>query len=134
MAIRELAPKGLPKSLQPATPVEKVRLKLITAKDSVNVKSITSSDRDQKSFLTICLLIATTGLLTMFGLNMALTQGAFKVKALKIEVIEINEIREAALSNVARISAPEVLATSATKLGMIPSNKPFFIDLNEVRD
>ena len=70
----------------------------------------------------------------MFGLNMALTQGAFKVKALKIEVIEINEIREAALSNVARISAPEVLATSATKLGMIPSNKPFFIDLNEVRD
>jgi hypothetical protein len=134
MAIRELAPKALPKTPQRTTSAEKVRLRLITAKDLVNVKSITSKDRDQKSFLTICLLIATTGLLTMFALNIALTQGAFKVKALKIEVIEINELREAALSNVARISAPEVLASSATKLGMIPSSKPYFITLNEVKD
>jgi hypothetical protein len=134
MAIRELAPKALPKPSHRSTSVNKVRLRIVTAKDLVNVKSITSRDRDQKSFLTICLLIAPAGLLTMFGLNIALTQGAFKVKALKIEVIEINELREAALSNVARISSPEVLASSATNLGMVPSSKPYFINLNEVKD
>jgi hypothetical protein len=77
----------------------------------------------------ICLSLTTAGLLAMFGLNMALTEGAFKVKELKLQVIEMNELREAALTQVSTISSPENLAQSATRLGMIASTTPHFLQL-----
>lgn len=65
----------------------------------------------------------------MFSLNMALTEGAFTVRALKLEVIEMKELRQAALTEVAQISAPDRLAQSAKSLGMIASGKPRFIEI-----
>lgn len=65
----------------------------------------------------------------MFGLNMALTEGAFTVRTLKLEVIEMKELRQAALTEVAYVSSPERLAQSATRLGMVPSGKPRFLQI-----
>ncbi len=65
----------------------------------------------------------------MFGLNMALTEGAFTVRALKLEVIEMKELRQAALTEVAQVSAPDRLAQSARTLGMVPSGKPRFLEI-----
>lgn len=97
---------------------------------NINVRSITSVEREQKSFAIICLSIATAGLLAMFGLNMALTEGAFRVKELKLQVVEMNELREAALTQVSTVSSPERLAQSATRLGMVPSTTPHFLQLS----
>ena len=65
----------------------------------------------------------------MFALNMALTEGAFNVRALKLEVIEMKELRQAALTEVAQISAPDRLAQQARNLGMVASSKPRFIEI-----
>ncbi|MBM3720245.1 MAG: hypothetical protein FJW51_06430, partial [Actinobacteria bacterium] len=119
MAIREIQPvqKPEPRALPSSKPrgQRSIRLSLVPQLPSIdfsnlNVRSITSVERAQKSFAMICLSLAVAGLLAMFGLNMALTEGAFKVKALKLEVIEMNELREAALTQVSTISSPERLA------------------------
>ena len=65
----------------------------------------------------------------MFALNMALTEGAFTVRALKLEVIEMKELRQAALTEVALVSAPDRLAQSAQSLGMVASGNPRFIEI-----
>ncbi|MEY3344356.1 MAG: hypothetical protein EBX97_00980 [Actinobacteria bacterium] len=138
MAIREIQSRPRPESR--ALPQGKpkgqrsLRLSLVPQLPSIdlsnlNVRSITSVEREQKSFAMICLSLTTAGLLAMFGLNMALTEGAFKVKELKLQVIEMNELREAALTQVSTISSPENLAQSATRLGMIASTTPHFLQL-----
>jgi len=140
MAIREIQPvqKPEPRALPSSKPrgQRSIRLSLVPQLPSIdfsnlNVRSITSVERAQKSFAMICLSLAVAGLLAMFGLNMALTEGAFKVKALKLEVIEMNELREAALTQVSTISSPERLAQSATRLGMVASTTPHFLQLAE---
>lgn len=105
------------------------RLSLVPPLSQLSVRAITREDRDARSFVTICALIATVGLMTMFGLNMALTEGAFKVRELKLQVIEMKELRQAALTEVAHVSSPERLALSAERLGMIPSGKPRFLQI-----
>lgn len=138
MAIREIQPSQRPDRNAPAQSKPKkerqVRLSLVPQLPSIdfsnlNIRSITSVEREQKSFAIICMSLAIAGLLSMFGLNMALTEGAFKVKELKLQVIEMNELREAALTQVSTISSPEILAQSASRLGMVPSTTPRFLQL-----
>ena len=75
--------------------------------------------------------ILSLGLLGLLGINILLGNDAVRIRELKLEAIAINEEREAALREVARISTPENLATRATTLGMIPSTTPRFLDLSE---
>jgi hypothetical protein len=79
----------------------------------------------------ICVAIATAGLTAMFTLNIALTEGAFTVRALKLEVIEMKELRQAALTELAYVSSPDRLARSAEMLGMVASGSPRFIEIND---
>jgi cell division protein FtsL len=112
--------------LVPQLPFAEISLFEVPAR---TVRSITAVEREHKSFFIICASIAITGLLSMFTLNIALTEGAFKVKTLKLQVIEINELRQAAVTEVSQISSPERLADSAHRLGMIPSTTPHFLSL-----
>jgi hypothetical protein len=75
--------------------------------------------------------ILSLGLLGLLGINILLGNDAVKIRELKLEAIAINEEREAALREVARISTPENLAARATALGMVPSTTPRFLDLTE---
>ncbi len=126
MAIREIAKPSRAAEL-PKRSVR--RLALVPPISQLSIKSITDQNRDSKSFFTICAVIATAGLMTMFALNMALTEGAFTVRALKLEVIEMKELRQAALTEVALVSAPDRLAQSAQNLGMVASGNPRFIEI-----
>ena len=133
MALREISATSAERSmanpsLQPSLKPKR-RLSLVPPLTQLSVRSITDQGRDSKSFVTICIAIATVGLLTMFGLNMALTEGAFTVRSLKLEVIEMKELRQAALTEVAHVSSPERLAQSAARLGMVPSGKPRFLQI-----
>jgi hypothetical protein len=76
-------------------------------------------------------VILSLGLLGLLGINILLGNDAVKIRELKLEAIAINEQREAALREVARISTPVNLAARATSLGMIPGTTPRFIDLSE---
>lgn len=133
MALPEIAPtSGATSRVNPSVEPSlkpKRRLALVPPLTQLSVRSITHHERDSKSFVTICAVIATAGLLTMFALNMALTEGAFTVRSLKLEVIEMKELRQAALTEVAHVSSPERLAQSAARLGMVPSGKPRFLQI-----
>lgn len=134
MAIRELAthPSRVPGVSRREQLIEsRAAKKLTLVASQFTVASLTNSERDSKNFVMICVGIATAGLLTMFGLNIALTEGAFTVRELKLEVIEMKELRQAAQSDLAYVSSPERLAQSARLLGMVPSGKPRFIEIEQ---
>jgi hypothetical protein len=125
MAIRELGPATTRKVAQVR------RLSLVAPLSNLSLASLTDAKRDSKNFVMICVSIATAGLMAMFTLNIALTEGAFTVRALKLEVIEMKELRQAALTELAHISSPDRLARSAEMLGMVSSGSPRFIEIKD---
>lgn len=125
MAIRELGPATTRRVAQVR------RLSLVAPLSNLSLASLTDAKRDSKNFVMICVAIATAGLMAMFTLNIALTEGAFTVRALKLEVIEMKELRQAALTELAYVSSPDRLARSAEMLGMVASGSPRFIEIND---
>jgi hypothetical protein len=125
MAIRELGPATTRKVAQVR------RLSLVAPLSNLSLASLTDAKRDSKNFVMICVSIATAGLMAMFTLNIALTEGAFTVRTLKLEVIEMKELRQAALTELAHISSPDRLARSAEMLGMVSSGSPRFIEIKD---
>lgn len=65
----------------------------------------------------------------MLGINILLGNDAVRIRDLKLESIQLNEEREAALRAIADQSDPANLARKAAALGMIQSNKIKFIEL-----
>ena len=141
MAIRELGPTPADSRTNSRTNSKansKVsrarRLALVTPLSNLGnltLASLTDEKRDSKNFVMICVSIATAGLMAMFMLNIALTEGAFTVRALKLEVIEMKELRQAAQTELAHISSPDRLARSAEMLGMVASGSPRFIEIQD---
>ena len=88
-----------------------------------------------KGFVIAISSIFITGLLALLIINTALAQDAFKLQQLKQQATVLADQREAILRQVAEKSSPENLAASATKLGMVASTNPRFLDLSaaEVR-
>jgi esterase/lipase superfamily enzyme len=71
-----------------------------------------------------------TGLLALLIINTALAQDAFKLQQLKQQATVLEDQREAILRQVAEKASPDNLAVSATKLGMVASTNPRFLDLS----
>jgi hypothetical protein len=81
-------------------------------------------------FYGLIAAILTAGLLGLLGINILLGNDAVRIRELKLEAIAINEQREEALREVAVLSTSEALAEKAIKLGMVPSGKPYFLDIS----
>lgn len=96
-----------------------------------DLKPTPGEQASDRLFYGLIGLILSLGLLGLLGINILLGNDAVRIKELKLEAIAINEEREAALREVARISTPENLAARATTLGMVPSTTPRFLDLTE---
>lgn len=96
-----------------------------------DLKPTPGEQASDRLFYGLIGFILSLGLLGLLGINILLGNDAVKIRELKLEAIAINEEREAALREVARISTPENLAARATALGMVPSTTPRFLDLTE---
>lgn len=83
-----------------------------------------------KAFITAVSAIFIVGLIALLIINTALAQDAFKLQQLKQEATVLADQREAILRQVAEKSSPENLAESASKLGMVASTNPRFLDLS----
>ncbi|MBM3703487.1 MAG: hypothetical protein FJW54_00250 [Actinobacteria bacterium] len=68
----------------------------------------------------------------VMALNMALNQDSIKLHRLKVQAQVIADQEEAITAQVARYSAPHMLAKRARVLGMVPSGTPAFLDLRPV--
>jgi hypothetical protein len=89
---------------------------------------------DGKSVTTTALVSLVFGALVasifmVMALNMALNQDSIKLHRLKIQAQAIADQEEAVTAQVARFSAPHMLAKRARTLGMVPSGLPEFLDL-----
>ena len=84
----------------------------------------------QRTFIIFIATIFTAGLLTLLVVNTALAKDAFLLKQLKQEAQSLTDQREAILRQVAQKSSPEKLAEQASKLGMIASTNPKFLDMS----
>ena len=84
----------------------------------------------QRTFAIFIATIFTAGLLTLLVVNTALAKDAFLLKQLKQEAQLLTDQREAILRQVAQRSSPEKLAEQASKLGMIASTNPKFLDMS----
>lgn len=87
-------------------------------------KSVTTT-----AFVTLVFGALITSILMVMALNMALNQDSIKLHRLKLEAQSIRDQEEAITAQVARFSAPHLLAKRARVLGMVPSGEPKFLDL-----
>lgn len=94
------------------------------------LRPVPGEQASDRLFYGLIGFILALGLLGLLGINILLGNDAVRIKDLKLEAISINEAREDALRDVARISTPENLAIDAVKLGMVPSTTPRFLDLS----
>ena len=87
-------------------------------------KSVTTS-----AFVSLVFGALITSILMVMALNMALNQDYIKLHRLKAQAQAIADQEEAITAQVARFSAPHMLAKRARTLGMVPSGIPQFLDL-----
>jgi len=123
MAIFELAPAIEISRKIVLEKTNKVVLRLVPEIKSGEVAA-------QRNFAIFIAAIFTAGLLTLLVVNTALAKDAFLLKQLKQEAQSLTDQREAILRQVAQKSSPEKLAEQASKLGMIASTNPKFLDMS----
>ena len=123
MAIFELAPAIEISRKIVLEKTNKVVLRLVPEIKSGEVAA-------QRTFAIFIATIFTAGLLTLLVVNTALAKDAFLLKQLKQEAQSLTDQREAILRQVAQKSSPEKLAEQASKLGMIASSNPKFLDMS----
>ena len=97
------------------------------------LRPVAGERASDRVFYGIIGAILALGLLGLLGINVLLGNDAVRIRELKLEAIAINEEREAALREVARLSSPEILSARAIALGMIQSSKPRFLDISETK-
>ncbi len=84
---------------------------------------------DKKGFGIFIGSMFGVGLLALLMINTAANQDAFILADLKDQLSVATEQREATLKELQRIAAPDNLAESAKKIGMVPGSTPKFIYL-----
>ena len=124
MALSALAPAFERSRKAVAKKSSQVVLKLVP-----ELRPVAGQRADDRVFYGVVGAILAAGLLGLLGINILLGNDAVRIRELKLESIAINEDREAALREVAKLSTSEALAERATSLGMVPSGTPTFVDL-----
>ena len=84
-------------------------------------------------FKTLIIALASTFILSLIVLliiNTSLTQDAFVLEHLKVQNNIVKDQRDAILREAALKSSPAFVAAKASKLGMVPSSDPQFINLD----
>jgi hypothetical protein len=126
MALSALAPAIERSRKAVAKKSSQVVLKLVP-----ELRPVPGQQATDRVFYGVVAGILVAGLLGLLGINILLGNDAVRIRELKLEAIAINEDREAALREVARLSTSEALADRAISLGMVPSGTPTFLNLSQ---
>lgn len=114
---------NITKSLPSARTPEPL-LRLVQELRVTDGKSVTTT-----AFVSLVFGALITSIFLVMALNMALNQDSIKLHRLKAQAQTIADQEEAITAQVARFSAPHMLAKRARVLGMVPSGTPEFLDL-----
>lgn len=92
-------------------------------------KMSVEQEGSRKYFAIFLTTAGSLGFLALLTINTLLAQDAFTLSNLKIEAKMVADQRDAINREIDAKSAPNALATAATKLGMSPSERPIFLNL-----
>jgi len=81
-------------------------------------------------FVVLVLLLLGFGLVGLLALNTSLQQGSFELTELERETALLRDRHAVLADDVARRSAPGVLAERARSLGMVPNEAPVFLQVD----
>ena len=81
-------------------------------------------------FVVLVLLVLGFGLVGLLALNTSLQQGSFELTELERETALLRDRYAVLADDVARRSAPGVLAERARSLGMVPNEAPVFLQVD----
>lgn len=77
----------------------------------------------------LCVVLLGAGLLGLLLLNISVGKGAYALTELQQEQLQLAEQRQSLAQQVEDVSAPQHLAISAHKLGMVPAPNTAFVRL-----
>ena len=80
-------------------------------------------------FVVLVLLVLGLGLVGLLALNTSLQQGSFELTEFERETALLRDRHAVLADDVARRSAPGVLAERARSLGMVPNEAPVFLQV-----
>jgi len=109
------------------------RLSLITEKSGLKDRVEALEGEEGSGFTTLIVALASTFILSLIVLlviNTSLTQDAFVLEHLKSQNNIVKDQRDAILREAALKSSPAYVAAKASKLGMVPTSDPQFINLD----
>lgn len=75
--------------------------------------------------------IVLTILAAQLGLSIAISQGAYEVRALEIEQRDLGRVERLLSQNVDKLASPQNLAENAAKLGMVQNVRPATLRLSD---
>lgn len=70
-------------------------------------------------------------LATQLGLSIAISEGAYEVRALEIEQRDLNRVERLLSQNVDKLASPQNLAENAAQLGMVQNVRPATLRLSD---
>lgn len=70
-------------------------------------------------------------LATQLGLSIAVSQGAYEVRALELEQRDLTRVERVLSQNVDKLASPQNLAENASKLGMVQNATPAVLRLSD---
>lgn len=80
-------------------------------------------------FAGLLVVLLLGGLMALLALNTALAQDSFVVQNLQDQQAKLDVQEQTLMQQVAVLESPEVLASKARALGMIPGVRPTFVDV-----
>ena len=123
MAIFELAP-----AIRISTKIVKAQTNKAVLRLAPEIKN--GEVANDRTFVVFLATIFTASLLSLLVINTALARDAFVLGELKQQAQLLTDQREAILQEVAAKSSPDMLAQSASELGMVASSNPRFLDMS----
>ena len=96
-----------------------------------HLRLVTAAPRParQMPFLVLCSIVLAAGLLAVLFLNMQLAKGSYALHDLQRRSTLLAEQEGSLTEHLAALESPGVLASKATKLGMVPGTSPAFLRL-----
>lgn len=82
------------------------------------------------AFALLLLLLLVGGLIMLLALNTALAQDSFVVQDLQSKQAQLDDQEQQLTQQVAVLESPEMLASKARALGMIPGGRPSFVKVD----
>ncbi|MDO5711291.1 MAG: hypothetical protein Q4P32_06075 [Micrococcales bacterium] len=96
-----------------------------------HLRLITAAPRParQMPFIVLCSIVLAAGLLAVLFLNMQLAKGSYALHDLQRRSTILAEQQSQLTEHLTGVESPGVLASKATKLGMVPGSSPAFLRL-----